>query len=309
MKAGAELQLVEFVKRHGITTKGPLSIVLVLTDRARSTELPWTDATLLTGAGGQVAGLSGQAVAGVLKRYGIVRPLSSEGGRTSRGSIEKARAYADLLYSLQNAGLLIVDEVEAWWVDRVKEYFARKPLLLRLNAASGIGTIVRDLLAQARKRQDESPATKVVGTVLQHLVGAKLALAFGDAVEQHGAAVADEGTARAGDFVVGDLVVHVSTSPGQPLIEKCRRNLDSGQRPWIVTTVDGLTSADVFAKDAGIRERIDITDIESFLVSNILERGGCAESERRAFAGAVVNRYNAIVDEHENDPGLRIELQ
>ena len=44
---------------------------------------------LITEGGGQVLGLGKGAVQAVLKRHGIDRVLASEGGRTSRGSLQQ----------------------------------------------------------------------------------------------------------------------------------------------------------------------------------------------------------------------------
>lgn len=92
--------------------------------------------------------------------------------------------------------------------------------------------ILARLIAQveARQRTVGGGAT-IVGTVLQHLVGAKLDLALGREVEppgaHKGASVNDAG-GRGGDFDIGDTCVHVATAPGEALIAKCLANTPRG---------------------------------------------------------------------------------
>lgn len=78
-------RLAEFATEHRFQNKGPLSVALVVTARAKTDGVPLPD--LLTPNGGQVQGLGKAAVQRVLKAHQISRVLAEEGGRTSRGSI------------------------------------------------------------------------------------------------------------------------------------------------------------------------------------------------------------------------------
>ena len=73
-----------------------------------------------------------------------------------------------------------MDVIEAWWVDRIKDFFASKPFHLNIDAGSSVSSAVWDLLDQAKKRQKDNPGTMYQGAVLQHLVGAKMQLLMGD---------------------------------------------------------------------------------------------------------------------------------
>ena len=99
--------------------------------------------------------------------------------------------------------------------------------------------------------------------VMQHLVGAKLDYITKGAVKHHGVAVADAPNARAGDFLLGDVAIHVTTAPGEALIRKCQDNLSSGLRPLIVTTDDGVGGAKALAKQAGVDDRVDVVEIRA----------------------------------------------
>ena len=113
-------RLVEFQRDERFRGKGPLSVALVVTDHARSMGLPLNPEALLTAQGGQVFGLGKAAVQKILARHSIDRTLSEEGGRTSRGSINKMRSYVALLNHLhEESGPIDCDEVERFWISEV----------------------------------------------------------------------------------------------------------------------------------------------------------------------------------------------
>ena len=302
-------RLSDFASTRNFRGKGPLSVALVVTDTARIMGLPLDAASLLTGSAGQVLGLSGKKVQSILQRHGVARELSREGGRTSRGSISKMRAYVDFLNELHAQGTVDLEAVEAFWVQKVREFFAGKPFKLRLDQSLGVRTMVRDLIEQAEARQREAQGTMIVGTILQHLVGAKLEVALDERldVQHHGASVADA-SERGGDFDLNDTSIHVSTAPGEALLRKCKRNLDDGRRPIIVTLRDGVALAEGLAKNIGIGERVDVLEVEQFLATNIYELGAFEARSRRDTVADIVKRYNAIIAEHETDPSLGIDF-
>lgn len=94
-------------------------------------------------------GLGKGAVQAILKRHGIDRVLASEGGRTSRGSLNNMRVYVALLNALHVQGSLDLDAVEKFWIARVHEFFAAKPFKIRLDASRNLRTVVGDVLQQA----------------------------------------------------------------------------------------------------------------------------------------------------------------
>ena len=238
-------QLLEYKRKNKIHTKGPLSVVLFVTRKAKQNGLPLRCADLKAESAGQVAGLSKAAVQSILADYGIVKVLAAEGGRTSRGSIKNMEDYAAFLNELNEQGACDLDVIEAWWVDRVKDFFASKPFHLKIDAGSSVSSAVWDLLDQAKKRQKDNPGTMYQGAVLQHLVGAKMQLLMGDKqeIEHHGFSVADAPTGRNGDFMVGNTIIHVTTAPGELLMDKCLDNIHSGYRPFIMTVSESMPAA------------------------------------------------------------------
>jgi transposase InsO family protein len=289
-------------------SKGSLSLALILTRKAKSMTFPLDKAKFVTAGGGQVAGLGGGAVKRILKDNGIERILSSEGGRTSRGNMERMSDYVDVLNVLHAKGTLDLDRVEKFWVDRVLAYFDAMPFSFKLDPNKSLRSCIRDLLAQAVERQREVQGTMYAGAVMQHLVGAKLDYVTKGKVVHHGFSVADAPSNRSGDFLVGDVAIHVTTAPGEALIRKCQGNLTSGLRPIIVTTEDGVGGAKALAKQAGVDDRLDVIEIEQFIATNVYEWSLFERDARPTAIKDIIERYNRIVADCESDPSLRIEF-
>lgn len=295
--------LDEFAREHGMLTKGGLSLALVITRHACQCGLPLEPDTFLTPKGGQVKWLGGGAVKSILADYEISRILASEGGRTSRGNIAKMRAYVSLLNTFGQ----VDKDIEEWWILRVREFFARKPLRLKLDQGQSISATISELLGQAGKREAEAPGATYVGTVLQQLVAAKLDVVTQGDVQHHGSAVADEASQTGGDYVLSDVVIHVTTAPGEALIAKCQSNLESGRKPIIITLRHRVDVATGLAEQKGISSRVDVFDAEQFVAGNVYELGGFSPAGRESTVRELVAKYNQLIDEYENDPSLRIE--
>ena len=302
--------LAAFTKENKFSRKGPLCVAIVLTQHARTSGLPLDPANLLTDQGGQVLGLGRNAVQAVLNRHGITRVLAAEGGRTSRGSIGNMRQYVGFLNKLAEVGDVDLDAVEDFWIARVHEFFSAKPFKIRLDASRSLRTVVRDVLQQAEERQKNTPGMNYVGGVMQHMIGAKLDCALGAGKFEHNSfSTSDAQTGRPGDFFIGDVAIHVTTSPGEAVIERCRDNLDDGYRPVLVTMQRGLTVAEALADNAGIADRIDVFEIEQFVALNLYELGKFAAEGRRVAVSDLVNRYNEIIEDVETDPSMKIDFK
>jgi hypothetical protein len=302
-------KLEQFTVEQGVNSKGPLCVVLVMTRKASNLAQPYSPEKFLTPKGGQVAGLSRSMVQNILGDYGISRVLAEAGGRTSRGSMSRMKAYLELLNDFYREGLLDFTVIEKWWIDQVKAYFAAMPLKLRPDPSQSLRRIISELIEAATIRQRECQGTMVVGAVMEHLVGAKLTISLSTAKMKHkGFSVADAPGKRKGDFVVGDAAIHVTTSPTEALIRKCVDNLVESLRPIIITTQEGIVVASALAKDVKIDGRIDLIEIVQFLSANILEWSEFKSSERPTRLEQLVTVYNRIIDQTETDPSLKIAL-
>ena len=279
-----------------------------MTQHARTKGLPLDPDQLLTEGGGQVLGLGKGAVQAILQRYGIERVLAAEGGRTSRGSIGNMREYVALLNRLHADGSADLDAVEAFWIARVQDYFAAKPFRIRLDASRSLRLVVRDVLDQAEERQKTSPAsTTPAPSCSTWSARSSIARSAQGNLEHNSFSTSDQQSGRKGDFFVGDVAIHVTTSPGEAVIQRCRENLDDGHRAVLVTRQRGLTVAEALADNVGLGDRIDIFEIEQFIALNLYEMGRFAAEGRRVALSNFVARYNEIVDEFETDPSLKIE--
>lgn len=301
--------LAEYQKSKKLFTKGKLAAILFVSRLAKKNGLPLDASVLVTDSQGQVLGLGKAAVQSILKDHGETRVLAEEGGRTSRGSLGNMQQYVAFLNQLHASGIADPIETEEWWIDRVREFFSAKPFALKYDTSKSLRAILRDLLAQAIKRQKENPGTMYGGAVLQHLVGAKLSLVLPEGVvKNHGFSVSDSVSARSGDFILEEVVIHVTTAPSEALMRKCERNLHAGFRPIIVTTYDSMPAAESLANIQNIGGRTDILEIEQFIATNIYEISKFKAIDRKVTIERLVDRYNQIIDECETDPSLKIAV-
>lgn len=305
-----EKALSEFRDTNALKSKGQLAVMLHITRLATENGLPLEPDTLRTDKEGQIKGLGKGRVQAILKEYGITRVLAEEGGRTSRGSLGNAADYTGFLNALHQGCEANLSVIEGWWIARVQEYFCSKPFVLKFDSSKSLRSIVGDLLAQAMKRQKDNPGMTYAGTVLQHLVGAKLDLILPEEkrVTHHGANVADAPTSRAGDFVLDDVAIHVTTAPTEALVRKCKSNIEAGLRPVVVTIAESRAGIESIAKGFEIEGRIDIIEAEQFIATNILEWGQFAEKAHRAEVLRLITQYNIIVQSYETDPSLLIDM-
>lgn len=310
MMISPEERLKAFQAENNIFTKGPLSLVVQFTRLVRDKEFPLNPDDFQTSSKGQVAGLGGANLKKILKEHGITQQLSSEGGRTSRGSMGIMIKYVDFLNAWNAETAVDFSVVEAFWAEQVKEYFRNQPFVLTADTSKTIGANLDELFEQAKKRQTQNPGTQYLGTVLQHLVAAKLCLIMPEgSFEIHGASVADAPTERSGDFVINSTIIHCTTMPGALLIEKCKANVRGGCHPVIITIFDRVHTALNLAEDAGLAGRVEVWDIQQFLSANVYEHSFFDEGKRNSTLSDIISRYNNIVLETETDPSLRIEFE
>ncbi len=272
--------LQKFKESNQISGKGALSVMLVVTRAAKQEGLPLDANKLKTQEHGQVKGLSKSAVQKILKEHGVTQTLVEEGGRTSRGSVGLMEKYVTWLNEV-HLKPEDLEEAENWWVQRIKEFLAGKPFKLRIDQAKSVANVIADLLNQAEKRQKTASGMQVQGALMQHLVGAKLSLVLPDSPpEPCGFSVSDQSSNKAGDFVIEDVVIHVTAAPTEGLLSKCADNLSSALKPIIVTTDMGVISGQNLAKRAGIEGRVDIFEIGQFVALNIYEMSKFAPADR-----------------------------
>jgi len=330
-------RLVVWARENRMLTPGAVCVALVVTRNAKRLGLPLEEEGLLTGRGGQILDLGKRMVQTILADHGVKRVLAVAGGRTSRGNVHKMRSYVAWLNA--NACDSDLTTIENGWVGIAERTAPYQPQLrLSVDPKLSLRMALRKLLEQAGKCKDltgkDGTARRQQGVlgepalpglpamfpsrrtdrgagstdeiVLRHLVGAKLELVLGRELEAHGAFVADAVTDRSGDYQIEDVVVHVTTSPGEALLRKCSDNLDQGLRPLIITTFKNVAVADTMAENAGVAGRIEIFDVEQFVASNILELSMFKAAGQRVTVLDLITHYNRRA-ECENNPGLLIK--
>jgi len=63
------------------------------------------------------------------------------------------------------------------------------------------------------------------------------------------------------------------------------------------------------AADSELSGRIEVWDIQQFLSTNINEYSLFDSNARNAKLADIIEKYNAIIDEKETDPSLKIEFE
>ncbi len=303
-------QLEALRKKHPkILKKGGLCVALVVTQTAKEKGLPLDPESLRTEEGGQVAGLGKAAVQKILEAHGISKVLAEEGGRTSRGSLGLMKTYLGVLNELAKEKALDLDEAQAWWIAQVRAHFASVGPKFHFDYGKSLRANIEDLLGQAEEVQADAGGTNYVGAMLQHLVGAKLDLVLGQGkVEHHGFSVADQSTARQGDYQVETVAIHVTTHPSEALVRKCASNLQAGLNPVIVTLGENVAGAAFLLNNLELGDRVDVLDVSQFLTANVYERSFFNVSACKVTLSKLLERYNEIVSQCETDPVLRIDL-
>lgn len=302
-------QMKRFQAYYDVFSKGQLSLVIQFTRMVQGKVLPLNAEDYQTGSTGQVSGIGGGNLKKILKEHGITRQLTSEGGRTSRGSLGLMKAYVQFLNEWAKKEEINLAEVENFWADEVRQFFNNQPFTLSADTSKTIRANLGELFEQARKREQENKGSRYLGVILQHLVAAKLQIVLPEgSFEIHGASVADSSTDRAGDFVINNTIIHCTTMPGDLLMTKCERNLKGGHRPVIITIYDRVHTTMTMLEDAGMAGRVEVWDIEQFLSSNVHEHSLFEDGSRNTALADIISRYNAIIDAVETDPSLRIEF-
>ena len=250
---------------------------------------------------------SGPLIQSILGKNGEERRFTREGGRTTRATVPAAEGLVAALngtaalpsLSGEERGQLI-DSLQAWLVERVRDYLNQQAIDVEVNLSKPSSQIVADILAAAGSK---------AGAVAQHLVGAKLAVRYPELeIENFSYTTADRQLGRPGDFLVGDTAFHVTVSPMPAVLDKCAENLRNGFRSMLLVLDSRLQAARQMAEAEEVHDKVGILAIEAFVGQNIEElggfgRGGLAEGFR-----SLLDKYNERVEDVETDRSLLIRL-
>lgn len=272
--------------------------------------LPITSDRLVSRNKSQVRGMSGKSVAGILSDHGENRVFTREGGRTSRGTLPKAQELANVINSLSESDIAgaAPEEVsyvlEGFFTEKTRrDFFDKQRIKVDIDPQKPVAQVINDILSAASERSD-----KPTGAVLQHLVGAKLELRFPDVeIGRDQASAADVQTNRAGDFQVGTTAFHVTVSPMEKLMDRCRDNLRHGLRPVVLVPVGRVSAASQITEIADLHDRVSVVEGESFIGTNIEEIASYEGDRIRESLARLIRRYNQRIEAVEVDQSLRID--
>lgn len=290
----------------GGPAKGSIAAALVVLEQLKANYSLDLE-TYRAKGGSQIKGASGAAVARILARHGETRPFAREGGRTNRGGPGDIRAMlealkkADLEKLSANDRNEIIDELQVCLVEKVVEFHNRERLRVVYDPSRTPRHSVSDLLALAKETGKEGP-------VAQHLVGAKLQLRFPDIpISNLSYSTADYQLGRSGDFQVGDTAFHVTVAPGPAVYTKCKENLQSGVRAFLLAPERSLATARLIAEDM-VPGRVWVESIESFVGQNVAELSMFSSNRLTDVFRHLLETYNQRVDEVETDKSMLVEI-
>ncbi len=257
--------------------------------------------------GGQLVGGRGVALRVTLAQYGEERNFLAD-GVTTRSTLKFERfAEAlnwgkDLAHWTEEEREIAIGQLASQIIEQIDAYFLRRQMRLKIDQNESPIAWIEQLLSEAKERSH--------GRVEQHLVGAKLQRRMPQKqVSTHAAFAADVQTQRAGDFVVGEIVFHVTAVPTLPVIEKCQDNLRKNLYPVLIIPRDMIERAKGLASATSKLDRqISFVAIEDFIATNIIEIAGVEGNSFLAVLKSMLEIYNERILQSETDKSLRIDL-
>ncbi|PKO23927.1 MAG: hypothetical protein CVU38_01535 [Chloroflexi bacterium HGW-Chloroflexi-1] len=299
--------LPTYKQNNNLPARGTLAGALVVLERLQeSCDLDISNHTVAGGV--QIKGTSGQAVRKLLARYGETRPFLAEGGRTNMGLRADIKALLNQLAKTDLARLpldersVVLGELQKSLVAKMQEYPTRPGLKVKYDPTASVAASVRGWLDLARQHGKEEAVT-------HHLVGAKLQLRFPElTIGAKSVRTTDQQLDKAGDFLVGDTVFHVTVAPVQPIYDKCKQNLYDGLRVYLLVPDERVSGARMLAEMNGIKHSINIRAIEVFVADNIAELSTFASDQLSHGFLRLLDEYNRRVEIAEIDKSLLIEI-
>lgn len=294
----------------GLVNTNVMTTGLIVSSMVRD-GFPIEDQRFYSRAKSQVKGLSGSAVSKLLRQHGETRPFTSEGGRTSRGTLPLAEKYRKAINGTASEVAvanveIVADRLERYFTQRAGvDYFDKQRLDVEIDTDKPIASIIADILSSAAERADQP-----TGTVLQHLVGAKFQLRFPhEIIGLDKANAADQQTNREGDFQIGTTAFHVTVAPMEKLIDRSIRNKRSGYRPVIITPEKRVLAARQMVEnfDPTMADQVAVQSAETFIGTNIEEIATYDGSRIRNNIAKLVRTYNERIAAIESDGSLQIE--
>ncbi len=258
-------------------------------------------------SGGEIVG-SRSGLHQVLNKHGVDEPRKYLKEVTTRQAHPDGRrlfesfSYGEFFSGLDTVGreAILLDLIKTLKV-KVDTWLSRQKLQVSFDQQFAPTQWVKSILEQAKGKSG--------GVVEQHLVGAKLQKRHStDAIDNYPGHAADVQTRRAGDFIIGNTVYHVTVSPSHSLIGKCRENIAVGLHPIILVPNDQVIRAKSFAEYEELDKRLTVVAIEDFVALNIIEMANEEHLSPYEMLLQIIRLYNQRVEVVETDMSLQFDL-
>ncbi|HAG11089.1 MAG TPA: hypothetical protein DCK76_06855 [Desulfotomaculum sp.] len=290
----------------GGPARGTISAALIVLERLKSDFNLNLDSHRAAGQS-QIKGVSGTAVARILANHGEMRPFIKEGGRTNRGGPGDIGKMLSFIATMRletkttEERNKILDILQSFLVDKVREYQNRQRLKVIYEPSSSTWQSIHNLLALAQEQGKEGP-------VAQYLVGAKLGLRFPNLqIGNNSYSTADDQLGRRGDYEIGDTVFHITVAPMPAIYVKCKSNIEAGLRVYLLVPDRCLIGAKQNT-EAVVAGKIVVESIESFVGQNIEEISIFKKDRMKEGFLRLLETYNQRVNEVETDKSMLIEI-
>lgn len=248
----------------------------------------------------------------ITDRHGKSHLFSSgEFGRTSTGTKRAGLEFIQLIHnSLENGtkgsggagpeGLALISHLFHRVFELLQAYYDLGGIEAKFMASESIATYLTKVI----NSHGVNP-----GAVLQHLVGAKLALRFGELkIIHHSSSAADMQTGRLGDFEIGSAVFHVTKRANDGHYRKALQNADNGRTVYLLIPSEIQEATRKYADqlDPQFSSKINVFSVEQFVAQNLDELAFFDRLEALKKFERLLSTYNVLIDEHENDSSLRV---
>lgn len=204
----------------------------------------------------------------------------------------------------------LINAAQERLAEPLRRFLGQEPLVAGLHGRTA-EAVVSDLLLRAAERGKS-------GDVAQYLVGAKLALRFGEKFAVHRANQGDrkcrsDPAPRLGDFEIEDAVIEVAVGAPDPKhIDQIGKFLEGSDKGcWLLTRPDHTPAWKRDLQEA-LKEdmkRVVVTSVEAFVGQNITEMGEFSAKGKATKLEALFDLYNARWVESVGTPGIRIIIK
>ncbi|MBP3869632.1 MAG: DUF4928 family protein [Faecalicoccus sp.] len=282
-KKGLRGYLKSIHDKFNVYVKEKLSIVIPFTRMNKNLELPFGNSDVFMDDDLEKYGINEENFRRILADHGITIPLDDSDEDLDLESISSQD-------DVNNCG--------------------NKPFILSAEQSKSVQYILNSLLNQAIKRDMQLHEKKYRDALIKYLVAAQLQVIFPNQDCLVSSTFAEDTSInQSANFIINNTSIYCTSSPKESLMEKCKEDLNAGKHPVIITLHDREVLAMGFADYDDLTDRIEVWNIQQFLSTRILERSLFDESKRNSTLKEIIDRYNNIIDEAENDPSLKIEFE